>query len=323
MGPSFRRVDVVRAAAIAALAAQMQPVRAQDLPSIKLASPTTDAATSALFAAKAGLFRRNGLNVEITAMNSGAATTSAVVGGAVQFGHSTLMSLIEAHVKRIPFTLVGSSGQLDTNIPSSALVVRKDAPLRTGRDFNGKIFATGALRDLNEILALAFVDKNGGDASTLRFVELPQSATVQAIAEGRVDAGILGVPFLTQGLEAGTVRIFPRIIDAVAPRFIHIGWYTLEDYANKNRDIVERFARTMHEAAIYCNTHQTETAPLVVDFAKLDPKLVARMTRVTFAEYLTPQLIQPLIDVAAKYRAIDKGFDAQELISPYALKPPR
>ncbi len=34
-------------------------------------------------------------------------------------------------------------------------------------------------------------------------------------------------------------------------------------------------------------------------------------------------MIQPLVDVAAKYKAIDKPFPAQELFSPYALKPPR
>jgi NitT/TauT family transport system substrate-binding protein len=306
----------------AALAAPyVRPAGAQDLPTIKLASPTTDAATSSLYALKTGLFRRAGLNVEMIPMSSGGAVTAAVAGGAVQFGHSTLISLIEAHIKRVPFSLIAPSGMLVADVPSSAMVVRKDAPLSTGRDFNGKIFATGALRDLNEVLADAWVDKNGGDASSLKFVEIPQSATVQAIADGRVDAGILGVPFLTQGLESGAVRIHGKVMEAVAPRFIHIAWFAQDDYIASHRDIVDRFTRVMHEAGPYCNTHQTETAPLVVDFAKLDPALVTRMTRVRSAEYLSAPLIQPLVGTAVKYKAIERGFDAQELISPYALKP--
>jgi hypothetical protein len=43
------------------------------------------------------------------------------------------------------------------------------------------------------------------------------------------------------------------------------------------------------------------------------------MARVEFAETLDPHDIQPLIDAAAKYKAIDRAFPAQEMISPLAL----
>ena len=45
------------------------------------------------------------------------------------------------------------------------------------------------------------------------------------------------------------------------------------------------------------------------------------MARITFGDYLRPADIQPLVNVAAKYGAIAKSFDARALISPYALKP--
>jgi hypothetical protein len=34
-------------------------------------------------------------------------------------------------------------------------------------------------------------------------------------------------------------------------------------------------------------------------------------------------MIQPLINIAVKYKIIEQAFDAQDLISPAALKPPR
>jgi hypothetical protein len=39
------------------------------------------------------------------------------------------------------------------------------------------------------------------------------------------------------------------------------------------------------------------------------------MPRVTYATSLNPRDIQPLIDAAAKYKAIPASFDARELIS--------
>jgi NitT/TauT family transport system substrate-binding protein len=297
-------------------------LRAQDLPTIKIAAPPNDTVTSALYALKSGMFKRAGLNVELDAMASGAATAAAVAGGAVAFGNSSLITLIEAHAKHVPFTLVATSGMIETNVPYAAFVVRKDAPFKTARDLNGKTIATPALRDLNAISIMAWVDRNGGDSSTLHFIELSATATLAAIADGRVDAGILGTPILTQGLETGQIRVFAKAFDAVAKRFIHIGWFTTEDYAAKNRDVVERFARVMHDAAVYCNAHQSETVDMIAEFGKLDPTVVRRMARVTFAEYLTAPEIQPLVDVAAKYKVIDHDFNAAELISPYALKPP-
>ncbi len=295
---------------------------AQEMPTVKIAAPANDTATSAIYAVKAGLFKRAGLNVEITPMASGAVVAAAVAGGAVQFGNSSLVTLIEAHAKHLPFTLVATSGMVETNVPYARLVVRKDAPFKTARDLNGKTIATPALRDLNAITTMAWVDQNGGDSTTLRFIELSAATTLQAIGDGRVDAAILGTPVLTQGLETGQIRVFAKAFDAVSKRFIHIGWFTTDDFAAKNRDIVERFAHVMHDAAVYCNAHQAETVDMIAEFGKLDPAVVRRMARVTFAEYLTAPEIQPLVDIAYKYKVIDRSFSAQELISPYALKPP-
>jgi ABC-type nitrate/sulfonate/bicarbonate transport system substrate-binding protein len=142
-----------------------------------------------------------------------------------------------------------------------------------------------------------------------------------AIEEGRIDGADLNTPTLTRGLEGGKVRSLAQIFDAIAPRFANTGWFTLTDYADKNRSVVEKFARAIGEANAYCNAHHAETVQLVADSAKIDPKVVARMARITFGDYLRASDIQPLVNVAAKYGAIAKPFDARALISPYALKP--
>jgi len=64
-----------------------------------------------------------------------------------------------------------------------------------------------------------------------------------------------------------------------------------------------------------------DTVDMIAEFGKLDPNLVRHMARAKFAPYLTAAMIQPLIDVAARYKVIDAGFNGQELISPYAVLP--
>lgn len=286
---------------------------------IVIAASANDSTTSGLYAYKAGLFKKAGLNVRFTPMSSGAAVAAAVAGGSVQIGSSSLINMISAHAKHIPFTLVGTSAMYS---PGDAkfvgLVVAKDSPYRTARDLDGKTFAVPGLKDLNTVAAMAWLDRNGGDSSTVRFVEMPSEPSLQAVIGGRIDATILTTPFLTQGLATGKLRELSDGYGAIAREYIELAWFTTDDYASKNPDVIVRFSRVMHDAAVYCNAHQAETVDMIAELAKLDPAVVRTMPRVQFAPYLSAALIQPLVDAAAKYKVIDAPFNAQELISPYA-----
>jgi NitT/TauT family transport system substrate-binding protein len=310
--------------AAAALAAPAVPraALAVDAPLLRLAAPANDTATSALYAVHAGLYTKVGLNVDLKPMNSGAAATAAVAGGAVDVGLSSLITLIAAHGRGLPFTLIAPSGIISSDVPFTGFLVRKDAPIASGRDLNGKTVASPALRDLNAIASMAWIDANGGDSQSVRFVELSQPASIAALDEGRIDGMILGTPTLTEALATGKFRVLADAFTAVSKRFEHIAWFTTTDYAAKSRDTLVRFARVMHDAGVYVNAHTAETAPLVAEFDKVDLAVVQRMVRVPFAPYLDRRMIQPLIDVAYKYKVIDRNFDASEMISPLALKAP-
>lgn len=299
------------------------PSAAQALAPLKLAAPANDSATTALYAVHAGWFKGAGLDVDLTAMNSGAAVAAAVAGGAVNVGLSSLVTIIEAHARGVPFTLVAPSGYVSSDVLFAAFVVRTDSAIRSVRDLAGKTIASPGLKDLNALSIMAWIDQSGVDSRTAHFVELSQPASIAAIAEGRVDGAILGTPALTSALESGKLRVLGNPFDAIAKRFQHIAWFTTQSYAEQNRDALMRFSHVMHDAAVYCNAHPRDTVPLVAQFDNIDPKIVERMVRVPFAEYVDGRMIQPLVDAAAKYKIIERSFDASELVSSTAEKPPR
>jgi NitT/TauT family transport system substrate-binding protein len=296
---------------------------AQDLTTIRIASIANDTTTASLYAARTGLFRRAGLDVDLQPMGSGAAASAAVAGGSMQVGFSSLVTLIEAHVRGVPFTLIAPGGLYTSDIPYAVFIVRKDAPYKTASDLNGKTIAVQALKDLNNVAMLAWMDQNGGDAKSLKFVELPLGAQPVAIEEGRIDGANSGTPYLQTALDGGKIRGLTQIFDAISKRFLIGAYFTTTDWATKNRDAVTRFSQVIHDASLYCNAHHAETIGMVSAFSKVDEKIVSRMARVLFPDYLYPRDVQPLVDVAAKYKTIEKPFDAQDLISPYAAKPPR
>jgi NitT/TauT family transport system substrate-binding protein len=307
----LKRRDVVIGLAAAAAAPS---VAAADLAVVRVASAADDDVTPVLYAQSAGLFRKAGLEIRLTRMNSGAATAAAVAGGSIDIGKSSMMALIAAHARGVPFTLIAPSGLYQTQTPSALLVVPKNSPIKSAKDLDGKTMPTTSLRELMQIATYAWVDQNGGDWRSINFIEMPASAIPAALDDGRVDATTLNYPVLQKILDSGKARVLAKPMDAIAPEFMIAAWFATNDYIAKHRSLVDRFRAVLREAAQYVNTHRPQTVGLLASFSGMEPETIAKMQRVTTGTTLDPRLVQPLIEAAAKYHIIDKAFDARDFM---------
>jgi NitT/TauT family transport system substrate-binding protein len=294
---------------------------AQDLPKIVVAGPPIDDFKQVHYGIKSGLFRRYGLTVETLLTNSGAAATAAVVGNTAQVAFTSVPGVLQAYVKGVQFRVVAPAQWYLTESATDALYVRKDSPLRTARDLNGKTIAVAAIKDLFWATVMAWIEQNGGDPATIKIVELPQSAVTPALEEGRIDAGRLGSPFVEHGVAAGKVRLFAKNLDAIAKRYQASVFVSTADWIAANPEVVNRFVRAMREAIVYTNTHLPETAELVASYSGVEAAAVARSVRAVDPEYLEAKNLQPVIDFSYKYKLIDRTFNASDIISTAALKP--
>lgn len=299
-----------------AFAAAPSATSAQGLTTIKGAGVPEDGMTPALWAEHAGIFRAHGLDVQITAQRSGAATTAAVVGGAYQMGKASGMSIINARSHGLPVVLVFPGGIYRITNPHSGIIVKADSPIKTGADLNGKVIAVSALNDLYTIGADAWIDSHGGDWTSIKLVELPVRAVFDAVVTRRVDAGNTVDPFLRAALDTKKVRFLADTDSAIAPEFLETCWFTMSDYAQKNPQVIAAFRASLHEAAIYANAHHAQTVDVFAQFSGMQPDVVARMSRQIYGTELTPQIVQPVINAAAKYKAIPQSFDARDFIAP-------
>lgn len=296
---------------------------AQEAVSLKLLSPPSDDVTPGLYALKAGLFRKYGLNVEIGPANSGAATLAALAGGSAQIALSSTLPIVAARARGLTFMIIGPAGICSPEVPYALMLVKKDGPIRTGRDMNGKTIASSSLRDLLAIASFAWIDQNGGDSATVKALELPASAILPAIDDGRIDAATIVSPRLTEAIDSGRVRVLGNSFQAVGRRFLIAGWVATKEFCERNPDVVARFARAVREATAYTNAHHDETVEMMAEYAKLDPKIVAHSTRSLDTEYTEPRDLQPMIDAAVKYKVIERPIDPRELIHPAVLRPAR
>jgi NitT/TauT family transport system substrate-binding protein len=290
------------------------PLRAQTLTSVSSASAPEDSVTVLLWAQKSGMFRRRGLDVQITAQRSGSVVAAAVAGGTYAIGKASITSLIAAHIRGVPFVVIAPSSIYVAANPNTGLLVKADSPIRTAADLNGKTVAVAAINDLYTIGTRLWVDQHGGDSASLKLIELPLNAIPDALVAGRVDAGASDTPALQQALDSGKTRLLSHMQDAFGVNFLITAWFTTADYFAKNAQVVRSFASALRESAAFVNVHHAETVDLIAQFTGTDPAVIAKMGRVPVGTSLDARLIQPVIDAAARYKSIPSSFDARDLI---------
>ena len=302
-------------AAIAGAVAWPAIARAQPPTPLVLAGVPEDSITPALYGVQSGLFRKYGLDVTVQPQRSGPAISSAVLGGAYQIGKASITPLILGHAKGLPFTVVAPAGLYNVNAPIDGMFVPADSSYKTAADLNGKTFGVYGIGDIFTIATKAWMAKNGGDAASVKFVELPISAMVPAIESGRIDAGSMNEPAVQVALSSAKVRFLSHPFAAVAPHFMYTAWFTTAGYAAANGGVIANFQRAMREAAAYVNAHHEETVGLLSTFTGVDAAVVRKMARVDQGVALDPQLVQPVIDAMAQFKDIPAGFDAKALLA--------
>jgi NitT/TauT family transport system substrate-binding protein len=315
LSPASRRSFLGAAAAFATL----PRTAAAEIPTpISVGSSPIDGAMGVVAAYRSGAFKKYGIEPTLVVAN-GAANAAAVAGGSLQFAASNLVTLIKAHVQGLPFVIVAPGAVYSTDNPTQVLVVRKDAALKTAADLNGKTIGTTALGDLLAASTLAWINQRGGDSSSVKMIEIPQTAIGAALENGRIDAGTMAEPHLSESLASGKTIVFAKIFDAIAPHFVVSAEFAMPAYVNANRETTQKFARALLEGNAFANRYPDRTAPWLVEWAKVDLASVKRSRREVFGTALDLSQIQVVIDALVRMKSISRGFDAAEMISPVVL----
>jgi NitT/TauT family transport system substrate-binding protein len=302
-------------ASVAALLAAPDMAYAQTLRTLRALTVPTDAAKQVLYAQQAGLLRKRGFQVEIGTLTNGAATFSAVVGGSAEFAAGSLFPVFQAYSRGVPVRIVAPITIYDTNHCDQWLVVRKDSPIQTARDLNGKIAGGDAPNDIGTASVRVWMDQHGGDGSSLHLAELSPREQMAAIDQGRIDTAALKPPYLTAAMQSGRFRVIGKPLDAVAPRFLFSCWIATTDYIASNPDAVKAFVDALTEAAHYTNAHQADTVDMVAKFSGQDRAVVAAGVRSIIGESITLADVQRPLDFAYKYGVVDKQYDARVMLS--------
>lgn len=289
------------------------PAGAQTPTVVRIATNPIDSGAEVFYADDLGIFAKAGLNVQIQPGANGAAIAASVAGNAIDIGYADIGALAKAHTRGIDFSVIAPAALWDSTAPVNTILVAKNSPIHSAKDLDGKTIAVPGLGTAAEFIVHDWLDANGGDSTTVKFLELPYSAMPAALESGRIDAAQVAEPFVSVAkLHA---RVLASADDTLGKLYLRTVWFARTSWAAEHPDLVARFVSAMKQTAAWANDkrNQAKSAALLVQHTKIDPALVASMVRARFGESLDTRLIQPEIDLNAKYDHFT-AFPAAELI---------
>jgi NitT/TauT family transport system substrate-binding protein len=278
---------------------------------VRMATINIDSGASPYFAQEAGFFKEAGLRAEFATFNNGQAIAAAVAGGALDIATSNPVALAAAHARGVPFVIVAPGALYVSSDPTTVMMVPKDSPIAGPRDLAGKTIACNGINGIPHYCSRAWIDKNGGDSSGTKFVEMNFAQMMDALGTKHIDAACVTEPYISEARSTG--RAIGTPFDACAPRFMMSVFIANQAWAQAHQDEVRRFQGAMLKVAAWANRNRDKTAPLLMKFTQLPAETVRTMHRAVFAERWRAAEAQPLVDLTAKYGNVP-DFSIDEML---------
>src|SRR5262250_2154298 len=184
-----------------------------------------------------GHFKNHGLNVELVYTRGGSAAMQALVGGAVDYGATSL---------DVAITAFGNAGAdirrfaVTGRLPLFAVVTAPKAAstITNVKALEGKTVGISALGNADHALTLYLLKQAGADATKVKFATLGVNL-LEALRQGQVDAGVVQEPALTLLRRAGA-RVLVNGMDLEDAKHHLGGSFEFMGVAVRTKEIEQR-----------------------------------------------------------------------------------
>jgi ABC-type nitrate/sulfonate/bicarbonate transport system substrate-binding protein len=255
-----------------------------------------------------GWFKENGVDLEMLAVGSGAATQLAA--GSINLGYSGFPDFVRATNQGAPIKIIiNGCGEPPYTIFAKPAI-------KTVADLKGKVVSIGGGKDITLIYTKAFLTKAGLRSSDVDFVYAKATGDrYAALAGGGADAAILYPPFTFRAAAAGMTNLGD--VHAALPGFPFTVWAANMDWAAKNAEALRGYVKTYGRAVrwLYDESNKAKAVELLVKYSKADPKDAAD-TYDYFVKRIHAFSQNGIIDEATYKKMSDALVDAGDLSSP-------
>src|SRR5215510_7084221 len=239
----------------------------------------TGAQSGMFMAHQEGLFKKNGLDVELIHIPSSSRGIQAILAGEIGFSFMDGANEVQANLKGANLALVAGA----TNRQVFSLMAKAD--IKRIADLKGKkigITRVGSSTHTSALYALNTAGLRPSDYQLLPLLEVPNIYT--ALAAGQIDAGIMSPPTNARAKRSGFVELMN--VAKEGPEFVSVAVGTSRSYIKANEDVVRRVVRAYAEGVQIFKVNKPAALRMIQKQLKVSDPEIQDDTYSQFRDYL-------------------------------------
>jgi len=245
-----------------------------------------------------GIWKKQGLDVELVFLRGGSRTVSALIGGSVDFIFGSDLGVTTAILQGASLTRVG----VTTNTLGYSLVTQPN--VKSIRDLKGKIIGITPGRDAAYARMVKLLRDNGMDASKdVTFLSVGDGGPAARVAA--LSAGVIHATMFTPPSDLISERAGMKVLTKIDVPNVGAGINATAAYLQKNRPMSVRFLKGYMEGIQYLKSHKEESLKIFSRYVhNSDLTIMANLyeeiaTRVEPGLRPQPEAVRALLDLAA------------------------
>ena len=239
----------------------------------------TGAQSGMFMAQQEGIFKKNGLDVELLHIASSSRGIQAILAGEIAFSYMDGTNQMQANLKGANIAFVAGA----TNRQVFSLMAKPEIKRIT--DLRGKkigITRIGSSTHTSALFALNSAGLKQNDYQILPLVEVPNILT--ALIAGQVDAGVVSPPTNSRARKAGLNELMNLAKDG--PEFVSVAIGTSRNYIKANEDTVRRVVRSYAEGVQIFKTNKAAAQRMMQKYLRVKEQDILDDAYNQFREYL-------------------------------------
>jgi NitT/TauT family transport system substrate-binding protein len=262
-----------------------------------------------------GLFEEHGIKLELDTGQGGAALLPAVTTGSLDFAIGSPISPLTASAQGLDVRIASgySIDDVDALDDTAVVVAGAGSGIKSSKDLAGKTVAVNALKAAGEIGIREAVKADGGDPTTINFIELSFPDVAAQIESGGVDAAMIVPPF-TQGVLASGGAVVSDFTREAGIGPMSLVAFTSGKLADDNPELVEAFTAALAEALDYAQNNLDEMRAVLPDAMGMDPELAKTLPFETFTADIDMEALETYVRLMAEYGVVDSAPDLDAIV---------
>jgi NitT/TauT family transport system substrate-binding protein len=273
------------------------------------------AETGALWAAmEEGIFEDYGLEIEVVPAQGGANAIPALLSGDIQFAIGQPFGPIRADQQDLGVVIVGNYANSNAEGDDvNAVVALADSGITRPADLAGKKVSVNTIGAAGDLTIRKAVQDDGGDPSTIEFVEVIFPDVPAQLEAGTMDAAWAPDPFRGIVLGGGGVSVVSPY-QATIPGLSVLTSITTQAMLDEDPELVAAYSEAMAEALEWAAGNEEAVRAAIATNLEIPEEAAAGITLPTFTWDLSDAGIEDLGALAVEFAYIEAEPDYDSMI---------